>query len=113
MFRRRSPRRRGDRPVDREFPHSAVAQWGFALDKRAKFLRDSVILKKIIRLLLLFAFTCLLATVPTGRAVVPPPDGGYPGGNTEKGEQASELRNVSAQLQINNAAAQAIASNRP
>ena len=46
MFRRRSPRRRGDRPVDREFPHSAVAQWGFALDKRAKFLRDSVILKR-------------------------------------------------------------------
>jgi len=68
-------------------------------------------IEMIIRLLLLFAFTCLLATVPTGRAVVLPPDGGYPGSNTEKGEQASELRKVSTQLQISDAAAQEIASN--
>jgi len=110
MFRRWSPRRRDDRPVKSEFPHSAIARWRFALDKRAKFLQDSVTLKDN-PITPVIVFTCLVATVPAGRAVVPPPDGGYPGGNTEKGEQAAELRKVSTQLQISDAAAQEIASN--
>jgi len=36
---------------------------------------------------LMLAFACL-ASVPELRAVIPPPDGGYPGGNTAEGQRA-------------------------
>src|SRR2546423_95499 len=38
-------------------------------------------------LLLTFALACF-ALLPTGRAVTPPPDGGYPGNNTAEGDNA-------------------------
>jgi Chaperone of endosialidase len=38
-------------------------------------------------LLVLFAFGCF-ALCPLGQAVLPPPDGGYPGGNTAEGQSA-------------------------
>jgi hypothetical protein len=34
------------------------------------------------------AFSSLLAVAPDARAVIPPPDGGYPGGNTAEGQNA-------------------------
>src|SRR5437899_10458127 len=41
------------------------------------------------QLLLVIAFTLLtVAILPTTKAVVPPPDGGYPGANTAEGESA-------------------------
>ena len=45
-------------------------------------------MKTIIPTLLSFTFICLLATGPTAQAVVPPPDGGYPGRNTAEGQDA-------------------------
>jgi hypothetical protein len=42
----------------------------------------------IIQLIVSFIVLCLLAVVPTIEAVVPPPDGGYPGGNTAEGQNA-------------------------
>ena len=42
----------------------------------------------IIQLIVSFVFLCLVAVVPTIEAVVPPPDGGYPGGNTAEGQNA-------------------------
>ena len=44
-------------------------------------------MKNIIRLILSLTFVCLGA-VATVQAVVPPPDGGYPGGNTAEGHNA-------------------------
>jgi hypothetical protein len=46
-------------------------------------------MKTIIPLFLtLFASLSLSAVAPEARAVVPPPDGGYPGGNTAEGQNA-------------------------
>lgn len=42
---------------------------------------------KIITMIVYFAFACL-ALSPIARAVSPPPDGGYPGGNTAEGQNA-------------------------
>ena len=44
-------------------------------------------MKNIIRLILSLTFVCLGA-VAAVQAVVPPPDGGYPGGNTAEGQNA-------------------------
>src|ERR1700758_1383960 len=44
-------------------------------------------IKKTIPPLLAFVFACF-ALSPVSRAVVPPPDGGYPGGNTAEGTGA-------------------------
>jgi len=49
-------------------------------------MNPSIQLKKAI-LLLLMALTCLTLS-PAVRAVNPPPDGGYPGGNTAEGQNA-------------------------
>jgi len=35
-----------------------------------------------------FTFRCLIAAAPKLLAVSPPPDGGYPGGNTAEGQNA-------------------------
>jgi hypothetical protein len=37
---------------------------------------------------LFLAFLCLSAVGPNAKAVSPPPDGGYPGGNTAEGQNA-------------------------
>ena len=37
---------------------------------------------------LFLAFLCLLAANLKLQAVIPPPDGGYPGGNTAEGQNA-------------------------
>jgi hypothetical protein len=42
---------------------------------------------KIFRLFVAFTFICF-ALSPTAYAVVPAPDGGYPGGNTAEGQNA-------------------------
>jgi hypothetical protein len=39
-------------------------------------------------LILPFVILCLVAVAPTIHAVLPPPDGGYPGGNTAEGQNA-------------------------
>jgi hypothetical protein len=45
-------------------------------------------MKTTTQLVLSFIILCLVAVVPTIKAVVPPPDGGYPGGNTAEGQNA-------------------------
>ena len=45
-------------------------------------------MKTTIQLILSFIILCVVAVVPTIQAVVPPPDGGYPGGNTAEGQNA-------------------------
>jgi len=45
-------------------------------------------MKTTIQLILSFIILCVVAVVPTIHAVVPPPDGGYPGGNTAEGQNA-------------------------
>ena len=45
-------------------------------------------MKTITQLIVSFIILCLVAVVPTIQAVVPPPDGGYPSGNTAEGQNA-------------------------
>ena len=45
-------------------------------------------MKTTIQLILSFIILCVVAVLPTIHAVVPPPDGGYPGGNTAEGQNA-------------------------
>ena len=45
-------------------------------------------MKTIIQLALLFIIFCFIAATVTIKAVVPPPDGGYPNGNTAEGQNA-------------------------
>ena len=45
-------------------------------------------MKTTTQLVLSFIILCLVAVGPTIQAVVPPPDGGYPGGNTAEGQNA-------------------------
>jgi len=45
-------------------------------------------MKTTIQLVLSFIILCVVAVAPTIQAVVPPPDGGYPGGNTAEGQNA-------------------------
>jgi hypothetical protein len=40
------------------------------------------------KICLLLAFVCLSAVGPKAKAISPPPDGGYPGGNTAEGQNA-------------------------
>ena len=37
---------------------------------------------------ILITLFCLAASLPKAQSVTPPPDGGYPGGNTAEGQQA-------------------------
>jgi Chaperone of endosialidase len=61
----------------------------FNLDEPARFLRSYAPMKTTIRLIItILPFLCLLAARPQAQAVVPPPDGGYPGGNTAEGQNA-------------------------
>jgi hypothetical protein len=45
-------------------------------------------MKTTIQLILSFIILCVVAIAPIVQAVVPPPDGGYPGGNTAEGQNA-------------------------
>ena len=45
-------------------------------------------MKTITQLIVSFIILCLVTIIPTIQAVVPPPDGGYPGGNTAEGQNA-------------------------
>jgi len=45
-------------------------------------------MKTTIQVILSFIILCVVAVLPTIHAVVPPPDGGYPGGNTAEGQNA-------------------------
>src|SRR5947207_5747641 len=45
-------------------------------------------MKTITQLVLSFIILCLVAVAPTMQAVIPPPDGGYPCGNTAEGQNA-------------------------
>ena len=47
--------------------------------------------------LIIFSLTCF-AFLSKSQAVVPPPDGGYPGGNTAEGHLALASLNTSAGL---------------
>jgi hypothetical protein len=61
----------------------------FDLDKLARFFGNSRFMKTTIRLFpTAIAFLCLIAAGPRAQAVVPAPDGGYPGGNTAEGQNA-------------------------
>src|SRR6188474_3554423 len=51
-------------------------------------------MKTTTQLVLSFIILCLVAVGPTVQAVIPPPDGGYPGGNTAEGQNA--LLNLSS-----------------
>ena len=67
---------------------SATRAWANSLDKLARFFRNSPGMKTSIRLVLItFALVCV-ALLPIAQAVVPPPDGGYPGFNTAEGQNA-------------------------
>jgi hypothetical protein len=93
-----------------------MASW---FDNLARFFRNSPDMKTSIPpILITFSLVCF-ALVQNAQAVNPPPDGGYPGGNTAEGtiaqlkkdfratvaqlttrldEQAAQLRKVSAKL---------------
>ena len=45
-------------------------------------------MKTTTQLVLSFIILCLMAVAPAAQAVIPPPDGGYPGGNTAEGFNA-------------------------
>ncbi|PYJ45646.1 MAG: hypothetical protein DME85_12975 [Verrucomicrobia bacterium] len=58
------------------------------LDKHATFFRDSLDMKtKVPSTLITIALVCF-AVVQNTQALNPPPDGGYPGGNTAEGQDA-------------------------
>src|SRR2546423_1355105 len=48
----------------------------------------SRLMKTTTRLYVSLVFLCLIAAAPKILAVSPPPDGGYPGGNTAEGQNA-------------------------
>jgi hypothetical protein len=59
-----------------------------SLDTLARFVQNSPDMKTSIPpVLITFAFVCF-ALVQNMQAVVPAPDGGYPGGNTAEGQDA-------------------------
>jgi len=59
-----------------------------SLDKLARVFRNSLDMKsRIPPVLIIFALVCF-ALVQKTQAVSPPPDGGYPGGNTAEGQNA-------------------------
>jgi hypothetical protein len=61
----------------------------FGLDNLATFLRNSTVMKTTLPLYVTaLVLVCLSAAAPTAPAVSPPPDGGYPGGNTAEGQAA-------------------------
>jgi hypothetical protein len=61
-------------------------RWDFNLDKRATLFQNFLPMKTCTQFFLVFL--CLLVAGPKAKAVNPPPDGGYPGGNTAEGESA-------------------------
>src|SRR5437762_5042406 len=77
-----------DRQRDYSIP-AIVAAATFCSRQAGKILANLQVMKTSIRLVLtLLTFLCLAAVGPKARAVVPAPDGGYPGGNTAEGQNA-------------------------
>ena len=67
----------------------------FSLAKLAKIVLDSASMNPSIKISIpsfsiapILALICIVGLVPTAQAVSPPPDGGYPGGNTAEGQRA-------------------------
>src|SRR2546421_3488626 len=61
---------------------------GFYLDNRSLALPESRPMKTTVRPVhVIFVLSCFALSLET-RAVSPPPDGGYPGGNTAEGQNA-------------------------
>src|SRR6266545_6190247 len=60
----------------------------FYLDKPARLRGHFTSMKTTIRLFFSVLFSFLLAVAPNAQAVIPPPDGGYPGFNTAEGTKA-------------------------
>ena len=61
----------------------------FNLDEPAQFLRSYGPMKIVSRLIItILPFLCLWNAAPNARAVVPPPDGGYPNFTTAEGQKA-------------------------
>ena len=61
----------------------------FNLDNLARFRGNFAIMKTTIRVFFTSVlFVGLSLAAPNAGAVVPPPDGGYPGGNTAEGQNA-------------------------
>ena len=60
----------------------------FDLDKLARFLAKLPPMKTSQLIIAMLAFLCLLAAGPQSKAVVPPPDGGYPNFTTAEGPKA-------------------------
>jgi hypothetical protein len=65
-----------------------TVNWGFALDRLARFFRDSPDMKTSIPPVLITFALIWFALVQNTQAVSPAPDGGYPGGNTAEGQNA-------------------------
>src|SRR4030095_3785705 len=60
----------------------------FDLDNLSSVFQDSKLMKtRIPPVITTFALLCL-SLLPGAEAVSPPPDGGYPGGNTAEGDNA-------------------------
>ena len=68
-------------------PATAIRR-DFALDHHTDVTETQVMKTTIRSVLVLLAFACLAALGPTMQAVVPAPDGGYPGANTAEGQNA-------------------------
>ena len=70
-------------------PNSSCHKRLFSIDKSATFSRNSRRMKTSIRSLALITLAIVgFSFLPSAQAVVPPPDGGYPGGNTAEGQNA-------------------------
>src|SRR5437764_14990024 len=58
------------------------------LDKPVSFLRNCTTMKTTISLSIIPILIVCLGLASNIQAVIPPPDGGYPGGNTAEGQHA-------------------------
>jgi hypothetical protein len=76
-------------------PVAAFRGSHFSLAKLAKIVLDSASMNPSIKISIplfsiaqILALICIVGLVPKAQAVSPPPDGGYPGGNTAEGQRA-------------------------
>src|SRR6476620_6033709 len=70
-------------------PSDRIGDQSFDLDRVIGFLRNSTPMKITTRPLIMSALVLgCIAFFPNAQAVSPPPDGGYPGGNTAEGQDA-------------------------
>jgi hypothetical protein len=76
------------RPSRRQASSVHIGEQSFCLDEVVKFLRNSTPMKTRPSQVLITIFVACLGLSPNAQAVNPPPDGGYPGGNTAEGQNA-------------------------